>query len=240
MSFNYSPKIVTNGLILYLDAANNRSYPGTGTTWIDLSKNGNNGTLINFGAQTIWNSSNGGSIVFDGSDDYVNMGDNDIFTQPGGFTFDIFYKPTTTNGNTILEKYQATGNEYIFGFSGNGLYAWVSDNTLGGYNGRSVTSVSNYVTVNQWNHLVFVYDGGTVATSCKIYINTVQRDNSDFKGGTFSSIRNTLTPLTIALYNNGLQAPIKGSVGSFKMYNRALSLTEITQNYNATKTRFGL
>jgi hypothetical protein len=67
------PNIVTDGLVLYLDAANQKSYPGTGTTWNDLSGNGNNGTLVN---GPTFNSDNNGSIVFDGVDDYVNFGDN--------------------------------------------------------------------------------------------------------------------------------------------------------------------
>jgi hypothetical protein len=63
MAFNYSPKIIQDGLVLYLDAANTKSYPTTGTTWTDLSRSGNNGTLIN---GPTFNSGNGGSIVFDG------------------------------------------------------------------------------------------------------------------------------------------------------------------------------
>ena len=72
MAFSYSPKIVTDGLVLYLDAENTRSYPGTGTTWSDLSRDGNNGTLTN--GPTV-DSGNGGSIVFDGSNDYVDFDD---------------------------------------------------------------------------------------------------------------------------------------------------------------------
>lgn len=64
------PNIVTDGLVLYLDAANTKSYPGSGTTWNDLSGNGNNGTLIN---GYIFNSIGNGNLVFDGSNDYVNI-----------------------------------------------------------------------------------------------------------------------------------------------------------------------
>jgi hypothetical protein len=67
MAFNYSPKIVTDGLVLYLDAANPKSYPGTGTAWNDISRGGNNGTLVN---GPTFDSTNGGSIVFDGVNDY--------------------------------------------------------------------------------------------------------------------------------------------------------------------------
>lgn len=245
MSFSYGwrgPNIVKDGLVLYLDPGSPNSYYNkTGTTIKDISGNGNNGTLINFGSQTVYNPNDGGSIIFDGTDDYINMGDKDTFTQSSGFTFDVFFKPTTTNGNTILEKYQPGGLEYIFGFSGDKLYAWVSDNaTGGGYRGRFVQTVSSYVTTNQWYQFVFTYDGGNTSSSCKLYINTIQRDDNDFQGGTFNSIKNTTTPLTIALTNSGLGAPIKGSLGTLKMYNRPLTQSEIQQNYNVTKQRFGL
>jgi len=70
MAFSYSPKIATDGLVLCLDAANNRSYPGSGTAWTDLSRGGNNGALTN---GPTFNSANGGSIVFDGTNDYVQV-----------------------------------------------------------------------------------------------------------------------------------------------------------------------
>ena len=69
MSLSRGPKIVTNGLVLYLDAANKKSYPGSGTTWTDLSGNNNTGTLTN---GPTFDSNNGGSIVFDGTNDYVS------------------------------------------------------------------------------------------------------------------------------------------------------------------------
>ena len=245
MSFNYGwrgPNIVKEGLILYLDPGSpNSYYDKTSTTIKDISGNGNNGTLTNFGSQTIYNSGSGGNIVFDGSDDYINMGDRDAFTQASGFTFEVYFNPTTLNSNTIIQKYQATGNEYIFGFAGNRLYGWVSDEATGrGYRGRFVQAVSSYVTTNQWYQFVFTYDGGNTSSSCKLYINTIQRDDNDFQGGTFNSIKNTTVPLTIALTNFGLYGPIKGSLGTLKMYNRPLTQSEIQQNFNATKARFGL
>ena len=71
MGLSHSPNIVTDVLVLCLDAANRRSYPGSGNSWLDLSGNGNNGTLTN---GPTYSSANGGSLVFDGVDDYVNCG----------------------------------------------------------------------------------------------------------------------------------------------------------------------
>jgi hypothetical protein len=235
--------IVKQGLVLYLDPGSPNSYYNkTNTTIRDISGNGYDGTLTNFGSQTIYNSGSGGNIVFDGSDDYINMGDRDAFTQASGFTFEVYFNPTTLNSNTIIQKYQATETnieeEYIFGFTGNRLYGWVYDNSLGGIRGRSIQNVSSYMSTNQWCNLVFTYDGGTTSSSCKLYINAVQRDDTNFESGTFTSIRNTATPLNIALTNGGLGAPIKGSMGTLRMYNRALTAQEVLQNFNATKSRF--
>jgi hypothetical protein len=234
----YYGGIVKSGLILCLDAAKIDSYPKTGTTWTDISGNGNHGTLVNgptFSTDSI------GSIVFDGVDDYLTLGDKDSFTNPTGFTFDLFFKKADSNNVTILEKYQNTGVEYVMGIVGDSLYAWVSDQTNGGsYTGRVVPTVSTYAPSSKWSNISFVYDGGTAPTSVKIYINSTQRDNSNFNGGAFVSTTNTATPLTFGLANNGVGPIIKGSLGNVRLYNRALSAQEITQNYNALKTRFGL
>ena len=108
MAFNYSPNIITDGLVLYLDAANTKSYPGSGTTWRDLSKSQLNGTLTN---GPTFNSANGGSIVFDGTNDYVdNIGDlssfsfiqnTNIFSVSFWFKVDIINTENRLMGNTI-------------------------------------------------------------------------------------------------------------------------------------------
>jgi hypothetical protein len=85
-----------------------------------------------------------------------------------------------------------------------------------------------------------IYDGGTVNSSVKLYFNGTQFDTTDFGSGTFTSIRNTSSPMAIGVTNGGLGGPLNGSIASLKYYTRALSATEILQNYNAVKTRFGL
>jgi hypothetical protein len=69
MALSHSPSIVTDGLVLCLDAGNPKSYPGSGTTWTDLSGNGNNGTLVN---GVGYSGDNLGSLSFDGVNDYYN------------------------------------------------------------------------------------------------------------------------------------------------------------------------
>jgi len=101
----HSPRIITDGLVLCLDAGNPKSYPGSGTTWTDLSGNGNNGTLTN---GPTYNSGNLGSLVFDGVNDYVNLGDLDL---PAPFTLSIWFKGNTTQSQQycgLLNKSSST------------------------------------------------------------------------------------------------------------------------------------
>ena len=97
MAFNYSPKISTDGLVLCLDAANTKSYPGSGTVWSDLSRGGNNGTLTN---GPTFNSGNGGSIVFDGVNDYVDCGVSNI-SLPINITLISWIYQSTITGTEI-------------------------------------------------------------------------------------------------------------------------------------------
>ena len=94
MAINYSPKIIRDGLVLCLDAANPKSYPGTGTAWTDLSGSGNNGTLVN---GPVYSSANGGSIDFDGSNDYSSLSSN-IIPATGAFTVFFTYALTGSGG----------------------------------------------------------------------------------------------------------------------------------------------
>lgn len=232
----YGPKIVNNGLIVALDAANVKSYGGTGSTWQDMSTTGTICSLI--GVPTF---SNGAFMCTAGK--YVSLGDNDIYTNPSGFTIDVWFKPYSTT-SSLAEKYQPAGYEYVFGYldiSGQAwLYAWVYDHLNSTYVGRIVVNAGVYSALNTFSNMCFVYDGGTTAASVKIYINGIQRDNSDFASGTFVSVRNGPTPLTFSNTNGGLGAGMNGELSCVKMYNRGLSGVEILQNFNALKTRFNL
>jgi hypothetical protein len=234
-----SQDIVRDGLVLWLDANDKTSYPGSGTVWRDLSRGGNDGTLTN---GPTFNSENGGSIVFDGIDDNVNLGDKDSFTNPAGFTISAWWNPTLySGGNGILTKYQsATGLEFVFGTSGDELYGWVYDNIAIGYRGRRVSSLSSFAPLNVWSHFTYTYDGTGIESGNKLYINATQRDSNSFSAGEFTIIRNTPTALNIGIFNPGVGGPLKGKISNIVYYNRALSVQEILQNYNATRTRFGL
>jgi hypothetical protein len=220
MAFSYSPRIITNGLVLYLDAANTRSYPGSGTTWNDLSRSGNNGTLVN---GPTYSSANLGSIVFDGTDDYVNC--SSITWTPTSFTLMWVVNPKTrTDYNQRLLAFNDWGSFVFHTTTNGGIYVGTDVAT------RFTPSQlpSNTLVLDQNQIFTFTFNSGSAAF---------------YKNGILLASRNGMTlPGPWGGFNIGRpdSNTINGTIGYVQIYNRALSATEILQNYNATKTRFGL
>lgn len=237
MAFNYSPKVITNGLILYLDAANTRSYPGTGTAWNDLSRSGNNGTLVN---GPTFNSGNLGSIVFDGANDYVGLGTPTSLNITGSITVNSWVNLTAfpSSLGTIYEKgYDNNNDQLFFRFRNNsgtqeiqiGTYR-LSNNT----NYLTTYTIGSSITTGTWNNIVGQYDGA----NWNIYLNGNLVSSTLQNQGPLPST----APVSIgaAFISTGYERFINGRISTTLVYNRALSAPEILQNYNATKTRFGL
>jgi hypothetical protein len=216
MAFNYSPKVITDGLVLYLDAANQYSYVSGSTSWNDISRGGNNGTLVN---GPTYSSANGGSIVFDGVDDYVTT---TFSTNPQYFTFECIFKLNNINSTQVLVgKFSGTGNDYWMGSHTGNIVFSTNGSVLN--SGVPNTTLSYYiVTCVIGPSLKEIYVNGVLKNS----IATVSLN----PGGT----------IAIATFGNVLGYYASSNIPSFKFYNRALSAQEILQNFNATKTRFGL
>lgn len=231
MTTSYSPLIVTDGLVMYLDAANSKSYPGAGTTWTDISRNGNNGILTN---GPTFNSANLGSIVFDGVDDYVDVGNNASLSL-SAMTIAAWVKPSTnvSNYRGIIMDESVGGSPWnyrLFLNQGNGVVIY--DMIGSGYG--SVSSTYS-VADNNWHYICGVRT--VVNGTLNLYIDGVLNTT-----GTDSSNRSTLGNrvwIGRSPYNGG-SYPFIGDIPITQIYNRALSATEILQNYNATKTRYGL
>jgi hypothetical protein len=223
MAFNYSPKIVTDGLVLYLDAANQYSYVSGSTSWNDISRGGNNGTLVN---GPTYNSANGGSIVFDGVDDYINCG-NSLNLQITTGTLSAWVKATSSvNGiyRAIICKQLAWG-------------LFVLDNILVTYDWGNVASRPTTITVGNsiWCNVCmsFTETTGTPSNNATIYVNGLPVLTT--------TIKNVNQNINCFIgYGNSSNQYVIGNIASTQIYNRALSATEVLQNYNATKTRFGL
>lgn len=238
MAFNYSPKIVTNGLVLCLDAANTKSYVSESTTWSDISRGGNNGTLVN---GPTFSSANGGSIVFDGVDDLVSGSINgSIFT--GAFTNSAWiYK---LNNNQIWQgvftnSSPATNNTYLMTF-GNGSvsapYNSVGVNQVGVAESGVFLDIGTHT--NQWLYISITKSGSTLNIYCYKQGTLLQNSGTiTWNGGNFATTNNYQIGRHWA---GGFIVPFQGNIANVSLHNRALSLGEILQNYNATKTRFGL
>lgn len=218
--------IITNGLVLNLDAANPRSYPPpyNGTTWTDLSGNSNNGTLTN---GPTFNSGNGGSIVFDGSNDFVSTNYNIALTD---FTFCMWFKaPDSTNPQSIrlMDKNYITGM-WLGKNANNG-----APNSWGGGIKESAPPYGIYLTLTdgQWHFLVSIRSG----TTHTLYGDGISNTTSNTVSATALSTGN----MAIGSVNGG-GSYFKGNIAQTTIYNRALSASEVLQNYNATRARFGL
>jgi hypothetical protein len=232
MSFNYSPKVVTNGLVLCLDAANQKSYVSGSTLWNDLTGNFNNGTLTN---GPTFNSSNGGSIVFDGTNDYVLVNSNaSIPYSSSARTISIwFYTNSTTWADNVNNLFfygaGSTGNAFGIDFS---TYPSMEIYTWGGA-GRDLTFSTTYSQVG-WKNISITYNG---LTTILIYENGTFTQTLTLS----SACNTTLSSIYIGAVNPSVLAGYyDGNIAQVSIYNRALSSSEILQNYNATKTRFGL
>lgn len=225
-----APPIVTNGLVLALDAGNTKSYISGSTTWRDLSGNNKPGSLsgVAFGP------ANNGVFNFDGVNDIINFGTGNTFFPLTNLTIDLWFQSkgtVPTTGTTpglfgftygIRANFTSTNNIQF------GLSSGSSSQNL------SYTHTSNFRDDSSWNNMVFQ----ATPTNSYIYL------NGELKASrSLTWLGNTIWP-TSDWYlgrdiNNNNQF-FNGSIASYRMYNRALSQQEITQNYNATKTRFGL
>jgi hypothetical protein len=219
--YNYTGGIVTNGLVLNLDAAKTDSYPGTGTTWRDLSGFSNNGTLTN--GPTFSGIGKQASIVFDGVDDYVDCGNNSSLNINGDLTVSVWLNATGRAGNNIIfAKHSLPSNiaNYEGYLNGTGIYWW---------DGITFRNTGLNITSNTWCNVTYVRTG----SSLKTYFNysTSSTISVTFQGPVSGN-------LLIGRDQN--RQELQGRISSLQIYNRALTAQEILQNYNATKGRFGL
>jgi hypothetical protein len=237
MAFNYSPKVVTDGLVLYLDAANPNSYVSGSTTWNDISRGGNSGTLIN---GPTFNFENGGSIVFDGVDDYVNCVNVLNFERTDKFTFSFWiYVSSLSAFRPLISKMDSTFKGYFMGLEPNGSIVFILRNTIITNNIILRTDPSK-VFVNTWYNIVATYDGTSTSEGVFLYINNISQSKVITYNNLTSSIQTTYNLNIGARTAPGTEGYFLGNFAFTQVYNRALSATEVRQNYNATKTRFGL
>jgi hypothetical protein len=224
MSFVHSPKIVTDGLVLALDAGNTKSYTSGSTTWFDKSGNTNNGTLTN---GPTFSSANGGSIVFDGVDDFVLT----TFSLNGinPLTVSCWFKlnTVTKDWQSVVDGYKnATDRNFQMWVANNSkLYIW--------HLGTSHTG-DGVLSQNTWYNAVFTYNGSSNGI---LYLNNTVINASIPKGaGVGANI-----PINIGRRADANSSSYtNGNIANVHIYNRALSAAEIQQNFNALRGRYGI
>ena len=230
MAITCSPKIVRDGLALHLDAANIKSYPGTGTAWNDLSGNGYNVTLVN---GPVYSSADGGSIDFDGADDYGIISDV-IVSSPTALSIGGWFKRNGNGSNfeMVLHHGENTSvglSRYFFGLSDTDkITATIGANVVGWATGQTTTTAG----VGTWYFVTATWDGTTV----RIYI------NGDFiKQYSLASYSSLTTPTRIGNSGSGVGYQMNAAISDVFIYtNKALTAEEITINFNALRGRYGV
>ena len=251
------PSINEEGLILALDAADRNSYIGSGTSWRDLSGNSYNGTLTN---GPTFNSSNGGIIVFDGINNYVDFGSGAINQNLNNFSICFWIKPTSFPSSgaspiSIFGKNDSTcggaGVNIYIRCNGRVIFATPQDNCPGG----GVESLSGpLLTLNSWNLITLVYNRlGPSGGAYLIGYNNLTSDIYINNNASYAAVFNNTATLKIGrtgtrnIYQGDFcggsyasPAYFSGNIATCLVYNKLLTNADVLQNYNATKSRFGL
>jgi len=202
--------VITSGLILNLDAGNSSSYPGSGTTWTDLSSSGNNGSLYNSPTYT---SSNGGGLVFNGSN-YVNLAST--ITMTGDWTISWWEYLTGTISNNQGIIFSATNSNDINHYAGGLRYYAPGDECL------SIGTIST----STWYNWVYTRSGTTMS----LYQN----------GSLNNSQTVSVTTTYISQIARGNAGGMTGTLPTIQVYNRALTSTEVASNFNVLRSRYGI
>lgn len=220
MALQHSPSIVTSGLVMCLDAANPRSYAGSGSTWYNAI-GGTNTTLNN---SPVYTSGTSGYFTFDGVDDYGQSTTN-ILTGGVSTPFTLEAVAMTTTASSWQTVLGTAGTYRQIGFLNNSFY-WGGN---GGGGNLFVTGGS--ISANIWYHLVFTFDG----TTGYGYLNGSQTT------GNIGSNGGTIGATLLSTYNAGSALErLTGRIALARVYNIALTSAQVLQNFNAIRGRYGI
>jgi hypothetical protein len=229
-----STLLTTSNLILHYDPSNASSYPGTGTTITDLSGNGRNGTMSNITYTSPY-------FTYNGSSSQIAIADNALLEPGSGdWTVEVWVNQSVSGNDVVLGKFNAGGASSNVGYSirtlGTSFYAQYGS---GAGSGATLIqdSTSYSKTINTWHQLVYVFTN-VAANTFQTFVNG---SSIGSVGHSLASILNTTTGLYIGSYNNGEYAQwFDGKIGITRLYNRALTSTEVLNNYNTDKSKYGL
>lgn len=219
-------KIITNGLKLNYDAAQLRSYAGSGTSVVDLSGNSYTGTLVNGVA---FNSSNGGNFVFDGVNDYASLPNLSL-----NYPFNISFWAKEVTGNVLGPHVTFSDPTQVGKSVSLGLLVNGAGTIRMTYYDNSFTSTTTPASLNTIYHI----SGNFTSTGFDLYVNGVFK--STLTGAKSKVWTDTSTSYNVCLLNRIGIAYYGGTIYQMQIYNKSLSATEITQNFNANRKRYGL
>lgn len=233
MSSNVAPRIIADGLVLYLDAANQRSYAGGSSVWNDLTRNSYSGSLVN---NPTYTPLNGGCIQFDGTNQYLEMISASSGSANSSYTFGGWFKTPAVSSFIYVRGrdggFGAGWSARILSSASNKITAAVVTTSPGLSQTDTVGPIKT-IQSNTWVNAYAVWIPG-VSLSC--YVN-----------GDLDSTVDASTKTTLRTSTRGWSASIirpdliyASTIATYSVYNRALSAQEILQNYNSLKTRFGL
>jgi hypothetical protein len=228
MATYYSPRIVTDGLVLCLDAGNSKSYSGSGSTWTDLTENSGNGANSNM----TYNSGNGGYFVFNNSSSVSTISNYSALNPTTGLTIESWVNFDGNSDDFIFEKGDVNTQYSLFSHSTDIVFRTFHSGD-GGYHSQSPEKSAVGVVNGQWVHIVGSWNGSIK----NIYINGVLK-NSIAKAG---NLVTTSPGASVGRFGGTTTGYyFGGKIAKVAIYNIGLSASQIEQNYNALKGRYGL
>jgi hypothetical protein len=234
MGIFYNTSIARDGLVLHLDAANKKSYPGTGTNWKDLSGNGNDGTLVN---GTGFDSENKGVMVFDGVNDYVDTTNQIQFERTDSFTISAWVKSNNSNNNQIVNNENSSYRGYQININPSGNFQFFFRSVLS--SSFIGVNTDEKILSNKWHFLLATYNGSSNANGVNLYVNGLL-SNATIVANNLSSTTISGNSTWIGRRSPLSNGPFLGNISNVQIYNRALLPQEIQQNFEALRGRYGI
>jgi hypothetical protein len=231
MGLGHSPSILSDGLVLFVDGANNRSYSGSGTTWTNIVNPMSNGTLV---SSPTYSSANGGYFTFDGSTNYVDLGliqaSVTTFTWAAWVkTSQVVNKLFANNAPAIVATVKSTGSKGdILMVVNQGEFKYYDESAaFGAFTVQSNKTIAD----NVWHYVA----AGKVGNNTKLWVDGVRYANSTNTAGGTNDLGIRIASSTFDAGNY-----LDGSVAAVQMYNRQLTDDEISKNFVALSGRFGV
>ena len=235
MGIGYGPRVITDGLVLALDAGDTNSYSGIGTTWYDLSGNGNNGTLVNNVGYS------NGALSFDGVDDYVSSGSGISspisFGEGKSFTIEIVFETNDySSDQSIIARRNVDGSgstDYMLFYETNNMVFGTGTSSDAG-------AWMNLQDAFNFNNQIMHFCGVVSSTGAETGTKIVYKDGVQINSRSYATKASPTANQTFIGKANGDTFYLDGKIYSVKIYNRALTASEVQQNFNALRGRFGI